>query len=386
MALTDAIKSVVSKPSESKPEIPQNLPIGDAISQNIIDPKSCKVVIDGEEQPQNVQELLDENQLSPLDEVKVIEDNLVALQKPSYLIGADETLSMDNLTNMGLYDPENGYFTDPVTGLKVSFQTLVFETNVFDSNTILVKNFSKGVYETLDVALERPLLDKHTGHMVDPRTGKKVPFFECIERNWIIRGVPKSDKLDSIEDVINPDTGFVKTEDGDEVRISDAINSGDIDIQSISVRDPVSGEVIPLRMAIELGVVDLRRGILLDIQTNREIPMEDAYKLGFLVPGSRKPISLEAAVKKGLYILNLVNFSIQNHRIKLMYKNQLKLVWLILRFHLLLIPPTKGPCLWMMLLRITLLSKKLVVLRTHKAMNCYLSMSVLKDRSSIQIM
>uniref|UniRef100_A0A1I8PMG8 Uncharacterized protein n=1 Tax=Stomoxys calcitrans TaxID=35570 RepID=A0A1I8PMG8_STOCA len=280
---------------------PKTLALGDAISQNLISPDECKVVVDGEEQDQSVSELLKEEQLSPLDEVQVLDDKLVVLQPMTYVIDAGDELTPEHLSELNIYDPENQYFIDPSTGMKISFQTLVFDMNVFNPETILVKNFSTGKYETLTDALERPLLDRHTGHMVDPKTGKKIPFFECVNRNWIIRANPEKEKPAAIENVIDPATGKVILGDGRICSIVDAINNGLLDIQSISVRDPVSGEVIPLRMAIELGVVDMQAGTVIDIQTLKEIPMEDAFKLGFLVPGARKPISLEAAVRKGLY-------------------------------------------------------------------------------------
>lgn len=280
---------------------PKTLALGDAISQNLISPDECKVVVDGEEQDQSVTELLKDEQLSPLDEVQVLDDKLVVLQPMTYLIDAHDELTPEHLSELNIYDPENQYFIDPSTGMKISFQTLVFDMNVFNPETILVKNFSTGKYETLNDALERPLLDRHNGHMVDPKTGKKIPFFECISRNWIIRANPEKEKPAAIENVINPATGKVILGDGRVCSIVDAINNGLLDIQSISVRDPVSGEVIPLRMAIELGVVDMQAGTVIDIQTLKEIPMEEAFKLGFLVPGARKPISLEAAVRKGLY-------------------------------------------------------------------------------------
>ncbi|XP_073814040.1 dystonin-like protein short stop isoform X40 [Musca autumnalis] len=280
---------------------PKTLALGDAISQKLISPDECKVVVDGEEQDQSVTELLKDEQLSPLDEVQILDDKLVVLQPMTYLIDANDDLTPEHLRELNIYDPVNQYFIDPSTGLKISFQTLVFDMNVFNPETILVKNFSTGKYETLTDALERPLLDRHTGHMVDPKTGKKIPFFECVSRNWIIRANPEKEKPAAIENVIDPESGKVILGDGRVCSIVDAINNGLLDIQSISVRDPVSGEVIPLRMAIELGVVDMQAGTVIDIQTLKEIPMEDAFKLGFLVPGSRKPISLEAAVRKGLY-------------------------------------------------------------------------------------
>ncbi|KAM8712590.1 hypothetical protein ACLKA7_012999 [Drosophila subpalustris] len=285
-----------------KREVPLTLAIGDAISQKLISPEECQVIVDGEPQSESVATLLKEEQLSPLDEVQIIDDKLIVLQQISYLIDTNTELTPDKLHELNIYDPKHQYFIDPSTGQKISFQALVFDMNIFNPETILVKNFSTGKYETLTAALERPLLDKHTGHMVDPKTGKKIPFFECIERQWIIRANPEEQRPAPIENVmIDAQTGKVVLDDGRVCSIVDAINSGKLDIQSISVRDPVSGEVIPLRMAIELGVVDMQAGTVIDIQTLKEIPMELAFQLGFLVPGARKPISLEAAVRKGLY-------------------------------------------------------------------------------------
>ncbi|XP_037728431.1 uncharacterized protein LOC119559408 isoform X25 [Drosophila subpulchrella] len=303
----DESRDVVELPAEFaettiKRDVPRTLPIGDAISQKLISPDECQVIVDGEQQSQTVSTLLKEEQLSPLDEVQIIDDKLIVLHQVTYLVDADTELTPENLGELNIYDPENQYFIDPSTGQKISFHTLVFDMNVFNPETILVKNFSTGKYETLTAALERPLLDRHTGHMVDPKTGKKIQFFECIARQWIIRAKPEDQRQPGTDNVtIDTQTGQVVLDDGRVCSIVEAINSGKLDIQSISVRDPVSGEVIPLRMAIELGVVDMQAGTVIDIQTLKEIPMELAFQLGFLVPGARKPISLEAAVRKGLY-------------------------------------------------------------------------------------
>ncbi|XP_033233371.1 plectin isoform X46 [Drosophila pseudoobscura] len=305
----DESRDVVEEPSTQssvetslKREVPKTLAIGDAISQKLISPDECQVIVDGEQQTETVATLLREEQLSPLDEVQIIDEKLIVLQQISYLVDVDTELTAERLSELNIYDPENQYFIDPSTGQKISFQSLVFDMNIFNPECILVKNFSTGKYETLTAALERPLLDRHTGHMVDPKTGKKIPFFECIARQWIIRSNPEEQRPAGIENVaIDTETGQVVLDDGRACSIVEAINSGKLDIQSISVRDPVSGEVIPLRMAIELGVVDMQSGTVIDIQTLKEIPMEEAFQLGFLVPGARKPISLEAAVRKGLY-------------------------------------------------------------------------------------
>ncbi|KAL9876546.1 dystonin-like protein short stop isoform 18-T20 [Glossina fuscipes fuscipes] len=218
-----------------------------------------------------------------------------------YLVNTSDQITIENLSRLNVYDKNNEHFTNPSTGSKIPFHALVSEMNIFNPETTLVKNFTTEQYESLTQALERPLLDRNNGHMVDPKTGTKISFFESVHRNWIVLSKINERKQAAIENVINKKTGEVILEDGRVSSIVDAINNGVIDIQSISVRDPVSGEVIPLRMAIELGVVDMQAGTVIDIQTLQEIPMEDAFKLGFLVPGSRKPISLEAAVRQGLY-------------------------------------------------------------------------------------
>ncbi|XP_070065965.1 uncharacterized protein shot isoform X26 [Drosophila virilis] len=299
----DTVETQVSTVEHTgKREVPMTLAIGDAISQKLISPEECQVIVDGEPQSQSVAALLKEEQLSPLDEVQIIDDKLIILQQITYLVDVDTELTPEKLSELNIYDTKHQYFLDPSTGQKISFQTLVFDMNIFNPETILVKNFNTDKYETLTAALERPLLDKHTGHMVDPKTGKKIPFFECIEQQWIIRANPEEQRPAPIENVtIDSQTGKVVLDDGQVCSIVEAINRGKLDIQSISVRDPVSGEVIPLRMAIELGVVDMQAGTVIDIQTLKEIPMELAFQLGFLVPGARKPISLEAAVRKGLY-------------------------------------------------------------------------------------
>ncbi|XP_037914649.1 microtubule-actin cross-linking factor 1 isoform X27 [Hermetia illucens] len=207
----------------------------------------------------------------------------------------------EKLAEIGAYDTQTGHFLDPATGQRVTFQTLIYELNIFDPAVIFVKNFSTGNYDTLEYALERPLLDKNTGHMVDPKTGKKIPFFECVNRQWIIQDTSVLEKTPPADHIIDPETGYVILEDGRKITIAEALNNGDLDIQSISVHDPGSGEVIPLRMAIELGFVDLKRGTVYYIETGQEITITEAFKLGIIIQGSRKPISLEAAVKKGLY-------------------------------------------------------------------------------------
>lgn len=276
--------------------------IEDAISKKIINPKDCRIIINGEKLSDNIETLLETETLFLQDEVEVHSESLVVLKTTSYLLNYPYVLTAPILSEINAYDLENEYFIDPSTRRKISFQDLVLYRRVFNPESLLVKNFTTGEYETLLDALDRPLLNRHNGHMVDPKTGKKIPFFECINRKWIIYTDPgMKSKPSNIENVVDPESGKILLSDGKLCSITDAINNGVIDIHSLSVRDPISGEIIPLRMAIELGVVNMQTGTMIDIQTLQEVPLEKAFKLGFLVAGERKPISLEAAIRKGLY-------------------------------------------------------------------------------------
>nr|XP_036218003.1 microtubule-actin cross-linking factor 1 isoform X8 [Bactrocera oleae] len=276
--------------------------IEDAILKDKINLKDCRIIIKGEKLSDNIETLLKNESLFLQDEVEVLSQSLVVLKTTSYLLSYPYILTAAKLSEISAYDLENEYFIDPSTRQKISFQDLVLYCGVFNSESLLVKNFTTGEYETLLDALDRPLLNRHSGHMVDPKTGRKIPFFECINRKWIIyTDQGKKSNPSNIENVVDPESGKILIGDGKLCSITDAINNGIIDIHSLSVRDPVSGEIIPLRMAIELGVVNMQTGTMVDIQTLHEIPLERAFKLGFLVAGARKPISLEAAIRKGLY-------------------------------------------------------------------------------------
>ncbi|XP_020715273.1 microtubule-actin cross-linking factor 1 isoform X6 [Ceratitis capitata] len=276
----------------------------EAISGKLINPKDCQVILNGERLLDNVETMLENENLNLQDEVEIYNQNLVSvtMQQPSYLINAPHMLTPEKMSELNVFDLKHEYFIDPTTKRKISLQDLVLYGHVFNPASILVKNFSTGEYETLLDALDRPLLNRHNGHMVDPKTGQKIPFFECIKRGWIIYTSTDKELVQAnIENFIDVESGKILLGDGRVCSISDAINNGIIDIQSLSVRDPVSGEIIPLRMAIELGVVNMQAGTMIDFQTLQEVPLEEAFKLGFLVSGSRKPISLEAAIRKGLY-------------------------------------------------------------------------------------
>lgn len=290
--------------SNNEPRGEQML-LSEALSQKKINHLVCRIIYNGKELDKTVQTALENGDLLQSDLIEILTPNLVVLlDKPQSEVDLSnvDSLSPEHIAAINGYDFEAECFLDPQTGERISFASFMYDLNIIDPDQIYVKDLSLNVFEPLQVALERPLIDKHTGHMVDSKSGKRVPFFDCVARGWIVQKPEEEmEAVDLQDSSIDPQTGAIQQEDGSKVSISDAINSGMIDVDNISIRDPATGEIIPMTVAIERGIVDLKRGVIFDSATGKEVPLSTVFAEGGLIKGLRKPISLEAVVKQGLY-------------------------------------------------------------------------------------
>lgn len=216
----------------------------------------------------------------------------------------DENLSQDELENAGAFDKRTSSFVDPSTGDKVPFDDFIFNCGVFDPELIYVKDLNTDKYVPLAVALEKLLIDRNTGIMVEPKTGKRIPFFECLKRKWVIQKEPEKLLSMSMQDARN--AGLLDDEsgkvafDGILLPVSEALHSGVLEVDNVSIRNS-DGEIVPLVKAIEDGSVDLKRGIFIDHKSGESKPLDLLFKEGDLLEGIKSPISLEAAITSGLY-------------------------------------------------------------------------------------
>lgn len=249
------------------------------------------------------------------DRIKEIADDEDAPRQVSVVITKD--LSPQALAELGVFDPVREKFLDPETGVVTSFNDLVLNLGVFDPDRVLVKDLSSDSYVRLREAISRPLVDRNVAYMVDPKTGKKIPFFEAVRLGWIMQE-PEDEAQEerqstqeslpwSLQEAIdagicNPSTGtIVDPKSGEALTMSEAIDAGVIDADVLGIRNPITDEILPLSEALETGIVDLRKGVVINIETRTEVDITTAFLRGLIVPTSRKPISLEAVIRKGLY-------------------------------------------------------------------------------------
>ncbi|XP_050552459.1 uncharacterized protein LOC118277469 isoform X41 [Spodoptera frugiperda] len=305
-------QNVTKEKAEPLKPLYENIPLIDAIAQGKIEPKVCRIIINGVESPLTVQDSLEQEQISRFAPVDVLSKNCIVLRevKPNYTVAISQRITPEELSEMGVYDIEKQIFLHPETGAKITFEELVYGLQIFDPESILVKDLSSKSddYITFDEAIARPVIDKTTGHMVNPKTGKRVPFLECVQLGWIVEKpedvtVPEQVTIESAleQGLYNPKTGEIKdVNTGALVPIGQAIEKGLVDQESLLIKVPRTNEVITLSDAIERNIVEIHEGVITIIETQEIIEITVAIQRGLLTV-IRKPISIVAVIDNDMY-------------------------------------------------------------------------------------
>lgn len=290
----------------------ENIPLIDAIAQGKVEPKVCRIIVNGVESPLTVQDSLEQEQISRFAPVDVISKNCVVLRevKPNYCVAISQRITPEELSEMGVYDIEKQIFLNPETGAKISFEELVYGLHIFDPESILVKDLSSKSedYISFDLAIAKPVIDKVTGHMVNPKTGKRVPFLECVQLGWIVEKpedvcVPEQVTIESAieQGLYNPKTGVIKdVNTGVLVPIGQAVEKGLIDQDTLLIKMPHSNEIITISDAIDRHIIEIHEGVITIIETQEIVEISVAIQRG-LITIIRRPISIEAIIDKEMY-------------------------------------------------------------------------------------
>ncbi|XP_028982177.1 microtubule-actin cross-linking factor 1 isoform X2 [Diachasma alloeum] len=286
----------------------------EAIDNDLIEPANCRMIVGQRESPMSVHEALERHEVRLNEQVIVIDPTTVSLleERPRFKIEITRYLTPEYLADQGVYDLETEKFLNPYTGYPISFQDFVLGLEIFDPDRVYVKDLSSKTdsYVSLREAVNRPLVDRNLGNMVDPKSGKKIPFLEATKQGLIFQRSPiNEDEFSSLtlqeaieSGICDSMSGTLQDpRTGEHLSIVDAVEGGLIDAESISIRNPANDEIIPLAEAIDSGIVDLTRGVIINVETRTEIDLKVGFSKGLIVSALRKPISLEAVINKGLY-------------------------------------------------------------------------------------
>ncbi|XP_011312640.1 microtubule-actin cross-linking factor 1 isoform X3 [Fopius arisanus] len=288
--------------------------LAEAIDNDLIDPENCRIIIAQRESPLSVHEALQRQEVRLNEQIIVINPTAISLleERPKFKIEITRFLTPEYLSEQGVYDLNADKFSNPYTGYPISFQDFVLDLEIFDPDNVYVKDLSSKTdsYVSLREAVNRPLVDRNLGNMVDPKTGKKIPFLEATKQGLIFQRNPMNeDEMLSLTLQEAIESGICDSiagtlhdpRSGEQLSLVDAVDTGLIDADSISIRNPVNDEIVTLVEAVDSGIVDLTRGVIVNVEMGTEIDLKMGFTKGLIVPALRKPISLEAVIKKGLY-------------------------------------------------------------------------------------
>lgn len=180
---------------------------------------------------------------------------------------------------------------------------------------------------SLQEAVKRNILDLHAGVIVNSRTGEEIPISEALKMGLVsgenssktetfettspdtlhLKSVFDPDqgqfipvKLAIEKGIINPKTGRYKEKDGSSIPITEAVHEGKIKADQKMVRSPSSAEVITERRTFNIQTI-------VDPRTGQTIPVPQAVQSGILdlkagiVTNTQtgEKLSIPQAIKRG---------------------------------------------------------------------------------------
>lgn len=313
------IKTTKASSPPQKEVASKSIPLKDALHSGRIQPDQCFVTVNvaGEHKTMSVKDAFDRNLIN-LNTAIVIQGTTeiaVVDENSKFKVKVSKHLNPKELAEIGVYDVKSESFVDPHTGEIVNFEDLVGNSNVFDPKMVTVKNVQSGEQVPLQSALSMQIINPQTGSIIDPATGKVVPFFEALKLGWVVQtdtsnstkkpepGISLTDAMQS--GAFNPVTGeYTDPKTNEVLSLAGALTANIIDPDYITIRNPVNDDLLSLTEAIECGIVDLSRGVIINPETKDETSLKEAFEKGYVLSGFKKPISLEPIVKRGWYTSN----------------------------------------------------------------------------------
>ncbi|XP_045033650.1 microtubule-actin cross-linking factor 1 isoform X20 [Daphnia magna] len=258
----------------------------------------------------SVDEALRQNLATPTAIISIEENDQIHLVgEPDLHISPVDILDRDFAIEHGFYDPSQELFVDIETGdsIRVADATAL---GILNGKEILIKDVRCNSVVTLDEALDKQIVDPVTGHMIDPKKGKKIAFYEAVRLGWI-EASPAAHRAhlgDPITFKYVVNKGWYAVDSGllslpklkTPVQLSVAIRHQYVNPDSVIFRVFSTGEDLTLTQAAQRGWIDPLAGAVKQNEDAKPIDFAKAVQSGLLQP-KRKAIALEAAIRNGSF-------------------------------------------------------------------------------------
>ncbi|XP_071543036.1 uncharacterized protein shot isoform X14 [Panulirus ornatus] len=299
--LIDAVLCDMYNPEEGQFYDPcegEELTLNASVSCRLVDVNTCRVKIN--EETYTVNDALDKDILDG-EAGRLLQPEQITLDEAArrgYLVATLGSLSLQQVLEDGLYDPETGLVN--VNGDRVTIKEAV-QQNIIDSSCLSARDPRTSEPLTLDDAIKVGIIDPVMGTFRDPITGANIELTEALTKGVVIEGRTKFTLYQAVtKGLYNPSTGRITSPlSQDHMTVNRAIRGGIIDPSTTLARDPNTEKLMSFKQAVCKELVDTRTGML-NFGRIKKMNFKDAFEQDYLIE-AHMPMALRVVIMKELY-------------------------------------------------------------------------------------
>ena len=299
--LTEAVMSDMYEPQKGlfyDPCEGTELTLNSSISCKLVDGSPCKVKVN--EEVYTVSDALDKAILDG-EAGRLLQPDVMTLDeavRKGYVITSIGSLSLQQVLEDGLYDPETGLIT--VNGDRITIKEAI-EKGIIDPSSMSVKDPRTGEPLSLEEAIRVGIIDPESGTFRDPVTGADIELTEALSKGMIIEGRTKFTLYQTVtKGLYNPSTGRITAPiSQSHMTVSRAIRSGLVDPNTTLARDPDTEQLMSFKQGVSKELIDTNAGVMRFGRIKR-VNFKDAFEQDYLLD-AQMPMALRVVIMKELY-------------------------------------------------------------------------------------
>lgn len=186
------------------------------------------------------------------------------------------SLTLCDAVEKGLYVPQTGKLTDPLSGEKMTLEKAI-ANKLVEPNHKEISDLSTGRMITLSEAIVSRSIDARNGTLFDRKAQKSITFDEAIKRGLIRKPTMLHDAV--TEGIIGPRGQFKVGQTDQKLSLLEAIDFGLLDGDGKCVLDPRTNELLSLRHAMDRRLISAQ-GLFVNSATGASIALQQAVSDG----------------------------------------------------------------------------------------------------------
>lgn len=302
------------------PVTENSMNLGEAIESGIIDAKTVSIRNPANDEIIPITEAIDlgivdlEKQtiinVETKSEIELSEALLKGFVIPRYR----KPISLEAVVAKKMYSPDTGLIQDTTTLEQIDIEEAT-RRGIVDPFITECQDTKAGCFVSLDDAISLKLIDCATGCIQDTKANNPVKFDKAVEKGLIITTPFTPTLIDVIvQEYYSPVTGKVLNPiTGDSVSVRKALESGFVDGRTIRIKDEKKDTVVTIEEAEQLGLIDLDEGLVI---YPSNMSLNAALEKGYIL-NTQKPWTLQEALAHNCYDSKTGTFEIEGQKLTL---------------------------------------------------------------------